>query len=266
MLDLKNIESFYPQNLRPFKKNILREYLQYKILEIIFDSPYGSGLSFMGGTAIRIVHGNTRFSEDLDFDNLSLKARDFEKMTQEILRRLKLSGFKPQAKINLGDVYRSYISFSDVLFDIGLTGHKEEKILIQVDTQPQRFKYSSDKVILNKFDVFLRINVVPVDILLSQKFYAALNRPRPMGRDFFDIVYLAGKTKPNYSYLAAKTVIKDAKQLKTRLLEHCKDFDFKQLALDVESMLYVPGDVKKVILFKEFLEESLFKQMVKNKW
>ena len=212
----------------------------------------------MGGTAIQLVHGNTRFSEDLDFDNLSLKARDFEKMTQGIIQHLKLAGFKTQAKTNLGDVCRSYIRFSDVLFDLGLTGHKEEKILIQVDAQPQKFKYSPDKIILNKFDVFLRINVVPVDILLSQKFYAALDRPRPMGRDFFDIVYLSGKTKPNYSYLYAKMGIKDAKQLKIRLIEHCKDFDFKQLALDVESMLYTPGDVKKVVLFKEFLEESLF--------
>lgn len=256
MLNFKNIESFYPQAIRPFKTNILREYLQYKILEIIFDSHFGDGLSFMGGTAIQLVHGNTRFSEDLDFDNISLKPQDFEKMTNEILRRLKLTGFKAQAKTNLGNVCRSYIRFSDVLFYLGLTGHKEEKILIQVDAQPQKFKYISDKVILSKFDVFLRINVVPVDILLSQKFYAALDRPRPMGRDFFDIVYLSGKTKPNYTYLADKTGINDAKQLKARLLEHCKNFNFKQLALDVEAMLYIPGDVKKVVYFREFLEKS----------
>jgi len=254
MLNLKNIESFYPQHLRHYKRNILREYLQYKILEIIFDSPYGDGLSFMGGTAIQFVHGNTRFSEDLDFDNLSLKASDFENMTQLIVRQLKLSGFKIQTKTNLGDVCRSYIRFSDVLFDLGLTGHKEEKIMIQVDAQPQRFLYSPDKVILNKFDVFLRINVVPIDILLSQKFYAALDRPRAMGRDFFDIVYLSGMTKPNYSYLTAKTGIEDAKQLRIRLLKHCKDLDFKQLALDVEPYLYMPGDVKRVILFPEFFD------------
>ncbi|MBF0478566.1 MAG: nucleotidyl transferase AbiEii/AbiGii toxin family protein [Candidatus Omnitrophica bacterium] len=257
MLSLKNIESFYPTNLKPFKRNILREYLQYKILEIIFDSPYGAGLSFMGGTAIQIVHGNTRFSEDLDFDNLSLKPKDFEKMTQEIMKRLKLSGYTTQVRINLGDVCRAYIRFSDVLFDLGLTGHKEEKILIQVDTQPQKFKYSSDKIILNKFDVFLRINVVPVDILLSQKLFAALNRPRPMGRDFFDIVYLSGKTTPNYPYLTAKLGIKNAQQLKTKLNDHCKNFNFKQLALDVEPFLYAPGEVKKVVLFREFIEQSL---------
>ena len=33
MLDIKQIEPFYPENLRPFKRNLLREYVQYKILE-----------------------------------------------------------------------------------------------------------------------------------------------------------------------------------------------------------------------------------------
>lgn len=69
MLELSQIESFYPESLRPFKKNLLREYLQYKILEIIFLSEFAQGLSFMGGSAIHIVHGLPRFSEDLDFDN-----------------------------------------------------------------------------------------------------------------------------------------------------------------------------------------------------
>ena len=62
MLNLKQIEEYYPKNLRAFKKNILREYLQYKILEIIFNSKVVNKLSFLGGTALRIIYNNTRFS------------------------------------------------------------------------------------------------------------------------------------------------------------------------------------------------------------
>ncbi|GFP25527.1 hypothetical protein HKBW3S25_01007 [Candidatus Hakubella thermalkaliphila] len=47
MLDLKQIELFYPESLRPFKRNLLLEYLQYKILEIIFDSEFGEKLAFI---------------------------------------------------------------------------------------------------------------------------------------------------------------------------------------------------------------------------
>jgi hypothetical protein len=35
MLSLAQIESFYPENLRFYKRNLLREYLQYIILEIM---------------------------------------------------------------------------------------------------------------------------------------------------------------------------------------------------------------------------------------
>ncbi|MDD5441729.1 MAG: nucleotidyl transferase AbiEii/AbiGii toxin family protein, partial [Candidatus Omnitrophica bacterium] len=78
MLDISQIESFYPDYLRPFKKNILREYVQYKILNLIFQSKFGNSLVFMGGTAIHILYGNTRFSEDLDFDSFGLKQSQFK--------------------------------------------------------------------------------------------------------------------------------------------------------------------------------------------
>jgi predicted nucleotidyltransferase component of viral defense system len=77
MLSIEQIESFYPENLRIYKRNLLREYLQYVILEIIYRSDYGRYLIFMGGTAIHIIHGSQRFSEDLDFDNKGLKKEDF---------------------------------------------------------------------------------------------------------------------------------------------------------------------------------------------
>jgi predicted nucleotidyltransferase component of viral defense system len=88
MLELSQIESFYPEPQRVFKKNILREYLQYKILDIIYDSQYAARLAFMGGTAIRIIHGSTRFSEDLDFDNFSLTKEEFEKIIELVQKRL----------------------------------------------------------------------------------------------------------------------------------------------------------------------------------
>ena len=44
MISLSQIEQYYPEKLRGFKKNILREYLQYKILEIIFSAPFGGWL------------------------------------------------------------------------------------------------------------------------------------------------------------------------------------------------------------------------------
>lgn len=254
MFDLKQIESFYPNNLRPFKKNLLREYLQYKILEIIYDSKFGEKLFFMGGTATRIIHSNTRFSEDLDFDNLGLTKEDFEQLSRLIKRKLKLEGYPVETKNVFKGAYRCYIRIADVLFENELSGHRAEKLLIQLDTEPQGFNYQPEKVILNKFDVFLRINAVPLDILLSQKIYAIFTRPRPMGRDFYDTVFLLGKTKPNFDYLKLKLEIKNMIALKNNLLSRCKDFNFKHLAQAVEPFLFVPADLKKVLLFPDYIK------------
>lgn len=258
MLDINQIESFYPEYLKPYKRNLLREYLQYKILEIIFDSKFSERLSFMGGTATRIIHSNTRFSEDLDFDNIGVTKEDFEQLSKLIQRKLKLEGYTVEAKNTFKGAYRSYIRIPNILFENRLSRHKEERLLIQVDAEPQGFNYNSDKIIINKFDVFLRINVVPVDILLAQKIYAIFKRKRPMGRDFYDAVFLLGKTRPNIDYLKLKLKVKDIDDFKKRLLLKCKKFDFGQLSRDVEPFLFMPSDKKRVLLFPEYIKTYKF--------
>ena len=258
MLDIQQIESFYPEYLRSFKRNLLQEYLQYKILEIIFDSPFGDGLSFMGGTAAHIIHGNTRFSEDLDFDNLGLTQKDFSELAFLIRKNLQLEGYKVEIKSVFKGAYHCYIRISDILFENGLSRHKEEKLLVQIDTEPQEYSYSPEKVIINKFDVFLRINVVPIDLLLAQKICAILKRKRTMGRDFYDAVFLLGKTKPDLGYLQLKLNIKNFENLKVRLLSICSKLDFKDLAKDIEKFLFKPGDSKKVLFFYDYIRNYEF--------
>jgi len=258
MLDIKQIESFYPEYLRAFKKNLLREYLQYKILEIVFDSKFSEKLSFMGGTAIHIIHGNTRFSEDLDFDNFDLTKEEFKQLASLIEKRLKLEGYRAEIKNVFKRAYHCYIRIPDILFENGLSRHREEKLFIRLDTEPQGFTYCPEKVIINKFDVFLRINVVPMDILLAQKIYAIFKRRRAMGRDFYDAIFLFGKTRPNLSYLQSKLKIKDTADLKSRLLTKCSKLNFKSLARDVEQFLFNPSDSKKILFFYDYIKNCEF--------
>ena len=260
MLDIKQIESSFPEDLRPYKRNLLREYLQYKILEIVFDSEFGAKLFFMGGTALHIIHSNTRFSEDLDFDNLGLDHKDFEQLTETIKKKLELEGCNVEIQNVMKGAYQSYIRIPDILFLNGLSRHREEKMLIQIDMEPQGVSYRPDKVILNKFDVFLRINVVSVDLMLSQKIFAIFDRRRPMGRDFYDVVFLFSMTKPNLGYLEAKVDIKGLKALKKKLLLRCKDLDFRQLARDVEPFLYHSKDSKKVLFFQDYIRGLKFEE------
>ncbi|MBI5416148.1 MAG: nucleotidyl transferase AbiEii/AbiGii toxin family protein [Candidatus Omnitrophica bacterium] len=253
MLEFRQLESFYPEHLRPFKRNILREYLQYKMLAAIFGGKFGARLVFMGGTAIHIAHGLGRFSEDLDFDNQGLARNDFRLLVQDVSRNLILEGFAVETGVSFKGAFSADIKVTGLLFEVGLSGHKEEKVLVKIDTEPQDFGYSPRRVIINKFDVLAGISVVPADILLAQKFYAILNRRRAVGRDFYDAMFLAGKTRPDFGYLKAKYEIADMPALKTALLDRCAKLDFKQLARDVAPLVFIPGDAKKVELFPEFV-------------
>ena len=77
MLSIEEIKKQYPSDIHKFERGLLREYLQFLILEIIFSSNISTKLSFLGGTCLRIVHGIKRFSEDLDFDNKELSSKEF---------------------------------------------------------------------------------------------------------------------------------------------------------------------------------------------
>ncbi|MEA3414740.1 MAG: nucleotidyl transferase AbiEii/AbiGii toxin family protein [Thermodesulfobacteriota bacterium] len=255
MLSIKEIESYYPENLRAFKRSLMREYIQYKILEIIFGSNQAGKLSFLGGTAIRILHGNNRFSEDLDFDNFGLKEREFKNLAAEIRKKLKMEGYNIEIKNVIRNAYHCYIRIPGLLFDSGLSGHKEEKILIQIDTEPQYFDYLPENLIVNKFDVFCRTRVTPPDILLSQKIFAIFNRKRKMGRDFYDTLFLFGKTMPNFDFLRLKTGMQDMAELKKHLLSLCKELDFKALARDVKPFLFSAIDAKKVLAFPDYINQ-----------
>jgi len=260
MLTLPEIEKNYPEPLRGFKRFILREYLQYKILQIIFDSEYAGQFIFLGGTCLRIVHGNTRFSEDIDFDNLHMQEDVFEKIAVLIRKQLEQEGYSVEMKTVYRGAYHCYIRFPELLYREGLSGHPEEKILIQLDTEPQHFDFIPQRYILNRFDVFTTVFITPLDILLAQKFYAIINRERNKGRDFYDTVFLLSMIdRPDYNYLEQKLNITNVKQLKEAVLDKCSRIDMKEMAKDVQPFLFDAADVKKVILFEDYLRQVSLK-------
>ena len=175
-----------------------------------------------------------------------------------IKKDLELEGLEIEIKTITKDAYRLKIRIPKILFDTGITPLLDQKILIQVDTVPQNFDYIPEKTLLNKFEIFTQINAVPKNLLLAQKIYASVNRKRVMGRDFFDIVFLYGiGAKPDFAYLQKNIEIKNQRELKSYLLKKIDKLNFETLAKDVEPLLFDHRDKKKVLLFKEFLEQNL---------
>jgi predicted nucleotidyltransferase component of viral defense system len=257
MLQISELLKSYPANLKIHQNFILREYLQYKILEILFEGQFATKFCFLGGTCLRLVHQNTRFSEDLDFDNFQISEADFSKVSDEIKRGLEKQGFEIEMKQVIRGAYHCHIRFPNLLFEQNLSGHREAKILIQLDTEPQNFDFQPEIHILNKFDVTTQIFVTPLDLLLAQKFAALLQRKKSKGRDFFDIVFLLSKSvKPNYNFLKLKVGINNSAELRERVRKFCATIDLEEMVADVRPFLFNPTDEKKIRLFLPIMEQA----------
>ncbi|MFO7807709.1 MAG: nucleotidyl transferase AbiEii/AbiGii toxin family protein [Candidatus Moraniibacteriota bacterium] len=253
MLTLEQIKSYYSGRALLFPENILVEYLQYELLDSIYKQKKSASLSFIGGTAIRIVHGSGRFSEDLDFDNFGLTFDEFEGLFKEVVRDMELKGFFVEFRFVEKGAYHCYIKFPHILHKEKLTRDSGKKILVRIDTVNKKGNHKINKFTLNKFDIYRKILVNSPDIILAQKMITILNRKREKGRDFYDVSYLFGKTQPDYKYIEnylqtdRKTFIQD-------LLKRCKEMDYSFLAKDVEPFLIDPSQSERVLDFYDFIK------------
>ena len=93
------------RNLKIDVTQVVREFWETVILKGLFDSPEGKLLVFKGGTALRLVYGSPRFSEDLDFSLTADRLRD--KFT--ILIKKITSPFPELVITDLEEKYYTYL-------------------------------------------------------------------------------------------------------------------------------------------------------------
>ena len=254
MISLNEIKKYFSKQEQLIPQAILKEYLQYKILEIIFSSKFGNQLAFIGGTAIRIVYGNDRFSKDIDLDSHGLEEKDFAELMIIIKRELEKEDLIVEIRNVYKGVYQCYLRFPKLLFQNKLSNLEDEKILIQIDNFPNQDKLTTKTKVINKADIFMQIRTYPPDIILSQKIFALCNRKRAKGRDIYDIIYLFSLTQPNWKFLKNKIKISNIDELKNKLQSLFTKKDLKNLAQDVEPFLINPKKILRIELFNEWIK------------
>lgn len=147
MIDLNYINSFFPPQIAGnanFQKHILKEYVQLMVLDYLASSPYIRKLAFIGGTNLRLIKGIDRFSEDLDFDCKDMTGEEFAEMTDGVLSFLQRSGINVEARDKANSkltAFRRNIFFPEFLFELGLTGHRDERFLLKIEAQDQDVSY-----------------------------------------------------------------------------------------------------------------------------
>jgi predicted nucleotidyltransferase component of viral defense system len=223
------------------------------ILDFLSTSAFVRKIAFIGGTSLRLVKGIDRFSEDLDFDCKDFSEQDFAEMAQSVLTFLQRSGLraetreKPSSKLK---TFRSNIYFPELLFDLGLSGYREERFLVKLEAQNQGFDYQTVIATIKGCGFFFPFPVPPDDVLCAMKISALLARQK--GRDFYDAMFLLAQTLPNYAYLAEKWNINNFSELKIALEKIIQNTDLQHKSKDFEHLLF-QNNSNKILLFSDFL-------------
>lgn len=185
MLDKNFLQNFAIKSETSFQ-NIIREYAQHLFLRSFYTKKGCENFLFKGGTALRIVFGSPRFSEDLDFTGVG-KSNVYEKVLEETLFDLSIES------VNI-DLTESKPTSGGHLTNM-IVNLFEEKI--QISSQISFREHKASKK--DGENIVVTTNLVPTYsiyllervILVEEKIKALIDRAKP--RDFFDLYFILRK-------------------------------------------------------------------------
>lgn len=259
MISLEAIKNFFPAYLHNNAwscKHLLKEYIQLMILDYLSSTPYIRKLTFIGGTCIRLTKGIDRFSEDLDFDIKALSQEEFVKMTNDVIRFLQNNGLNatPRDSNNPNlKAFRRNIHFPELLFDLGLSGHKEERFLIKIESQDQMVDYPSQIVSVKGAGFYFPLPVPSDAILCAMKVSAMLDRQK--GRDFYDAMFLLSQTLPDFNFLEQRSGISSLETLKKQAAIVFQSINLRHKMKDFEHLLFNKDNSKRILNAPAFFTE-----------
>ena len=235
------------------KINRTREFLQELMLKVLFDRGAFSHLAFTGGTALRVLYGLRRYSEDLDFSLIKKQNYSFDNILRDLVFEIKHFGFEVEKSASRSNIVNScLIKFPGLLAELGLSAMKSHKLAVklEIDTNPPAGGTTILTPVAKAF-VFV-VNSFDLPSMYATKLHACFFRSYIKGRDFYDLVwYLGKKIEPNY--LLLNNAIKQTEKKELNLgpdnlpafmKENLAKIDFALAKKDVERFLEDKSELK----------------------
>lgn len=214
MIDSATLTAMARKN-QTSRDNVVREYCQHLFLSLFYQQDETQKILFKGGTALRILWGSPRFSEDLDFSSSPFQASRIEALLRITLKEISRQGCGVDLQVSkqTSGGYLGWIIFS----------WADNKIAIRVEISFRKKigpTQREQSLIQNDFIPAYVIHHLSQAELLKEKFQATLSRSKP--RDFFDLYFILR------SRLSFQGVLKQYPDLKktVRSLMQEKDIHF----------------------------------------
>ncbi len=172
--------------------NVAREYCQHLFLSAFYRQAGRERILFKGGTALRIVFGSPRFSEDLDFSGFGATVNQIETWVLEAVGAIEQHGLGielTESKTTSG----GYLA----TMDCGVHDYPV-RILIEISLRSQargksraRQVQGQGMLITPDFLPAYTLMLLPEAVLVEEKLNALLTRGKP--RDYYDVYFLLRK-------------------------------------------------------------------------
>lgn len=248
--------------------NALKEITQEIILYALSKTGFFEQAHFLGGTALRIVHGLNRFSEDLDFSTNKVNNKfQFDDYMDEVLLTLKQYGLEMKVKKTKDD---SFVKARELKEDsdkwtLSFPSSKQLKkviIKLEIDTNPPAGALETNANL--DFPILHRVKVGTMETLFAGKIHALLCRNFMKGRDWYDFLwYVKNKTNINYDqlknalfqmgpYQGQSLKVVDREFVINELSKKTKSLDWKEVRRDVERFLK-PDELESLKIWDEEL-------------
>jgi len=213
--------------------NVAREYCQHLFLSAFYQRHAADKVLFKGGTALRIIYGSPRFSEDLDFSGFGIRKPAIEELITDTLSAIERVGVSieiEEAKATSGG-YLGIVHnrFGDYHVEIRLELSLRDRAAVKPETA----------LIAGDFLPAYTLLHLPQELLVEEKLKALFDRAKP--RDFYDLYFILRKgLLPQKSRVLLKEVLARLKQIKSESLQELKLFlprDQQALAKDFRATL-----------------------------
>lgn len=231
--------------------NVLREYVQHLFLSSFYKSGSSKRLLFKGGTALRIVYGSPRFSEDLDFSLFGvlphLRQSYIENLFTKVLAELEKFGLKTEIGEKFGPTSGGYWGKAAfTVFDFPAVG-----VEVNVSARDGGMLKGEVTTIANDFVPTYSIVHLSQEELVEEKIFGALVS-RKKARDFYDLYYILRKG------LLTPVLKERLGNIRGSIIADAKKVDFKS-----ELGVFLPQDQQDIIRdFPSTLAGELQRQLM----
>jgi len=192
---------------------IIREYLQLVFLSHLYQKRERKNIFFKGGTAIRLLFGSPRFSEDLDFSTINDK-KGVRKLIKEIEQSMK-------QEISKIKILSFYSGRKTERFRLKYLGEEVKyPLVIRLDFHLVK-KVGETRVspLVTRFPLvfFPLVSHLTGEEILTEKIQALISRVK--GRDFFDVWYLVKKGMRPKGKVDKAMILKKIEKISQRKLK-----------------------------------------------